>query len=742
MNFIEIVAMFLLNAIPIIVLIIPYFFIRKKLAGKIYFRIILGIMIFYLVYWVLPIIFQVGTTPLELELQAGDDINLGIGYIIAHVGSLIASFSYYPLVTLPFIFLLAPFISIIYVRNRLRKEVGTKSEKLKGLTYQIIDSPYKRIRADLFKGDWSREKDILKLLIVLLPISLYLLQVLLKITGVQSASIIDDANALGWFIEILFVYLATFIFSLEILLSSQIALRGKNFGENIREQTYRSLYTVGVPISILSIILFLVEDFGSIGLIIYFFAYFFMASVIFILFLKIFEPISLIIFIKIINWWKNKKETKKSMHVSDVVYGIAFSCLAFFIFFIINNFVFGSAYRLMFGDQASIDNIINSASFTVSGSVYLYESLGFDLMNIFNFVALIVVSLIIAVIFLNLTLRFTKSMFLGIVTFLPILILLSILFVMFGGNGMINFARETYWITGQSSYTSIFGFNFFTLRTAGFSADLAGPLYYLAIPYQMTQYIFNIIFWSLLIYYIRKNFKVKNVVIDDRHLEKVIFSSITEFPSYEDYSKGKIQYLIAKGEDVDLKNLALERDEVKSLLSSIETEQILEDIKPTDEKEMQRFYFTLKYLYNNNYIDVLKQEFSYLFEKAEKQGLYIIYDDGRGIFDYNFAEDYAHDPGIVSGMFSAITSFIKETTKSQELLKTIDHGDITILIEYGKRIFGALFIKGKQSTEVRSSLKELVTKFEAKYADVLADWSGALIYFKEDSKLVESIFKE
>ena len=66
-------------------------------------------------------------------------------------------------------------------------------------------------------------------------------------------------------------------------------------------------------------------------------------------------------------------------------------------------------------------------------------------------------------------------------------------------------------------------------------------------------------------------------------------------------------------------------------------------------------------------------------------------------------------------MFSAITSFIKETTKSQELLKTIDHGDITILIEYGKRIFGALFIKGKQSTEVRSSLKELVTKFEAKY---------------------------
>jgi len=322
MNVIEIVALFLFNAIPIILLVIPYFFIRKKLAGKIYFRIMLGIMVFYLVYWVLPLIFQIGTAPIELELQAGDEGNLwlGIGYIFAHVGSLISLFAYYPLVTLPFIFFVAPFISIIYVRNRVRKEVGTKSEKMKGLTYHTIDSPYKRIRIDLFKFDWSREIDIMKLLIVLLPISLYLLQVILKILQIDSVSITTGETALGWFIEILFVYLATFIFSLEILFSSQIALRGKYFGENIRQQTYKSLYTVGAPISILSIILFIVEDIGSFNIIIYFFAYFLMASFIFILFLKIFEPISLLIFIKIIDWWKNKKEKRKKMNVSNWYY--------------------------------------------------------------------------------------------------------------------------------------------------------------------------------------------------------------------------------------------------------------------------------------------------------------------------------------------------------------------------------------------------------------------------------------
>jgi hypothetical protein len=95
-------------------------------------------------------------------------------------------------------------------------------------------------------------------------------------------------------------------------------------------------------------------------------------------------------------------------------------------------------------------------------------------------------------------------------------------------------------------------------------------------------------------------------------------------------------------------------------------------------------------------------------------------------------------------MFSAITSFVKEMTKSTETLKKIDHGDITILLEYGNKIFGALFIKGTQSSEVRAPLKEFVQKFEEKYRDILKDWTGALAPFKdeENDELVENIFEE
>ncbi|TFG17527.1 MAG: hypothetical protein EU531_02955 [Promethearchaeota archaeon] len=744
MSTIEIISTILLNVIPVIVLVIPYFILRKKLIGKFYFRIMLGIMVFYLIYWVLPIIFQLNTTPIELQIQPSDQGNIafGIGYIIAHFGSLIALFASYPLVTLPFIFFVAPFISLIFVWRRLRKEKKINESVLSSLTYEITKGPYQKVRTALEKGDWSREKEILKLLIVLFPISLYLLQVILKISGLESVSITTGETALGWFIEILFVYLATFIFSLELLFSSQIALKGRAFGESVRNQTYKSLYTVGIPISLLSVVLFVVEDIiegsSSLPLFLYFFAYFIMASIIFVLFLKIFEPISLLIFIKIIDWWKNRVIRKKSLQTKNFYYGIVFGCLTFFIWFAINYIAFNPLYGIIFQNP---DSIIQSSNFVPPSGVNLAQSLGFDVMIIFNFVALTLISLLLSAIALRYCLKYVRNILLGVITFIPTVVILSLLLLNFMVP-LVNFAPETYWITGQSSYTSVFGFHFFTMRTASFTAGLEGVLYILAIPYVSTQYIFNIIIWTLIIYYYKKDFNAKNIKLDERHFEKIIFSSAPEFLTYEQYAEKKNRYLLVRKEQLESSLITGEREEVKKIITSLEESKLLEDLIPADEKEKERFYFTLKYLYNNNIIDILKPEFSYIFDRVEKQGLYIIYDDGRGVFDYSFVQEVIQDPGLVAGMVSAITSFIKETTRSQDLLKTIDHGDITIILEYGKRIFGALFIRGNQTAELRNKLRIFVERFEEKYKSVLEDWSGALVHFKEDHLLVEDIFKE
>ncbi|MHA2269411.1 MAG: hypothetical protein ACXAB8_16555 [Promethearchaeota archaeon] len=339
MNTVEIIVSILLNLLPIIILAIPLLFIWKKAIGKLYFRIFAGIVIFFLIYWVFPIIFQVGETPDNLTVPPAEkgNISYGLAYIAAHFGSLIALFFSYPMITLPFIFFLAPFISILILWNKLRKEDGSIKTNLEQLSYEIKESPAERTKKELLRNNWSREKEILKLLIVLLPISLYLLQVIFEITEIPSGSITTGENALGWFLEILFVYLATFIFSIELLFSSQIALKGRYFGEKIREQTYKSLYTVGAPISILSILLFIVQNIQSLDLlftILYFFAYFIMASLIFILFLDIFEPISIFIFYKLINWWKNRG--KRKVNSSNFYYMVILGLIGILAYLLLN----------------------------------------------------------------------------------------------------------------------------------------------------------------------------------------------------------------------------------------------------------------------------------------------------------------------------------------------------------------------------------------------------------------------
>ena len=244
-----------------------------------------------------------------------------------------------------------------------------------------------------------------------------------------------------------------------------------------------------------------------------------------------------------------------------------------------------------------------------------------------------------------------------------------------------------------------------------------------------------------MILYYKKDFNVKNVPLDEKLVERKIFSSEKNFLSYDDYNQDTIQYLITRNKKIALEGPEQDREEVKNVLQTLENDKLLKDIKPEDSEQVKKFYYTLKYLFSTNQIGIWSPEFSYIFEKVEKQGLYIIYTDGRGVYDYPFKKEVLQDPGLISGMFTAITSFIKETTKSTQLLKTIDHGDISILIEYGEFVFAALFVKGS-SAEVRSQLKSFVKRFEAKHVGVLPDWSGMLAPFRDDNLLVEEVFKE
>ncbi|MHA1512431.1 MAG: hypothetical protein ACTSRX_12020, partial [Promethearchaeota archaeon] len=74
---IDIVLSIALNLFPILLFAIPLLFLRKKKFGLIYKRFYFGLCIFFLIYWVLPAIFQdVKNMPLE------ENEKNNIGYLI------------------------------------------------------------------------------------------------------------------------------------------------------------------------------------------------------------------------------------------------------------------------------------------------------------------------------------------------------------------------------------------------------------------------------------------------------------------------------------------------------------------------------------------------------------------------------------------------------------------------------------------------------------------------------------
>ena len=385
---------------------------------------------------------------------------------------------------------------------------------------------------------------------------------------------------------------------------------------------------------------------------------------------------------------KNRKQKIKNINSTNFYYGIVIAFVAILIFLLLNMIAFQPLFSTIFPESA---RVIKSAQFTPSVDPTLADAISFDLMIIFNFVVLELLPIIIMALLLAFIMKYIKSSFLGFLTYLPVIIIFSIIFSILQVPPLINFAPEEYWITGQISFTTLFDFTFYTLRTAALNANLTGVLGALALPYLYTRYIFNIIIWTLMIFYGKKLFKSKNIPIDDKKVEKVIFSTIVDYISFNEYIPEQAQFLITKKKGVISEEIEQEREEIKTLLGVLEEDKLLEELKPEDENEKKRLYFTLRYLFSNKLIKIWKPEFKYVFERAEKQGLYIIYDDGRGVFDYAFRSDSLQDPGLVSGMFSAITSFVKEMTRSTDALKKIDHGDITILLEYGNKILEYIY---------------------------------------------------
>jgi outer membrane protein OmpA-like peptidoglycan-associated protein len=92
----------------------------------------------------------------------------------------------------------------------------------------------------------------------------------------------------------------------------------------------------------------------------------------------------------------------------------------------------------------------------------------------------------------------------------------------------------------------------------------------------------------------------------------------------------------------------------------------------------------------------------------------------------------AQDADMVSGMFSAIQDFVKDSfgVKEHEALESLQVGELTVWIEQGPRAILAAVVRGNPTMELRSVLQETLEIIHLEQNTALAEFSGDATAFE------------
>ena len=114
------------------------------------------------------------------------------------------------------------------------------------------------------------------------------------------------------------------------------------------------------------------------------------------------------------------------------------------------------------------------------------------------------------------------------------------------------------------------------------------------------------------------------------------------------------------------------------------------------------------------------------------EGLFVIYKDGRLLYSKtDMGLQKFEDPELVSSMFTAVQSFIKDSFAAEGELNKMGYGDNQIIIERGKHIFMAAIIYGEPDQEFMDKVRDVIEGIELSYAGVVEEWDGMMDAFSD-----------
>ena len=913
---------------PLLIIALIYFIIRAirkdSLIEKIFLRFFIGYAVFTLFYIFIPAIINVINPPENRYLFTTIIIDLNtpgsftVGYwqstldsLIRYWGQLftnsILDYLFFPLTLLPVIFVFGAFLSFLLVLYQLKKTNPKESlaSSLALLQFGYEDNPINLMYTKLKYPDWENVWDLIKILIAVLPISLYLLMTLLKVTGNQENPNILQGTSLGWFIEIFFVYLASLMFSVHLLYSGKFSFKGDYMGLKLRNAMIQSLSTVGTLMSAIAIVLFVIDYSRQLFVVFYFISYFIMVTILFGLFLDMFEPISIYLVTKFIEYFKkyssvtlkgkteaelkekakttpkqeifvpkvnlnelasdspiintntvipnistevNVAETEIESQEETITLGkliikdflislgkIIFTILLILIFALVLEFL------LRFLNLSNNKNKINaeSAQTIVFLSIFIFLSLPLliaELLFAKKYVKVTGIAILIQGVFVMIewtiryvtvlwsgsdkfsALTYQSSYYLFQYSMFMILLSLSVLLMRkFNWSSISNvsilfitgFIMSLTWLLIFTRIDLVIPVNNITLfknviigfpdfRTpastfqtlvdsiyqqgeswisyvfldvsvqspnislvvpylTGVSVNFVPILHYASLFFRFIQPFSTILLFGLIFYLAKLEFLTVEYKDEDRG-EKVVYSERMVPLTFQEAIKHLNNYAVSR-------NFGLEgEDEVKGGFTVTQIEEsiyqlgigahiiqfigeapitfadLLDDSALSLEEILNFFDEISKInLSKAKPFLIFNKEFGFTYEEANLDSLHIMMVDGRSVFTHNFKGESNVEPALVAGLFSAITSFAKETVKSKQLLRTIDHGDVVLMIEYGQYVFSAIFAD-KNSVELRNKLATFVKEFEEKHEDILPNWLGDTAPFADDWELVNQVF--
>lgn len=122
--------------------------------------------------------------------------------------------------------------------------------------------------------------------------------------------------------------------------------------------------------------------------------------------------------------------------------------------------------------------------------------------------------------------------------------------------------------------------------------------------------------------------------------------------------------------------------------------------------------------------------------------IFLVHNDGRLIQSYKSGRVQTKEAFSVMGMLTAIQDFVKDAFKRTDgALRTLEHGDLKVLLERGSNIYLAVVIEGgTEPPELRKAMQRALKEVEGKFGKLLDEhWDGEITDLGELKKILAQV---